>query len=67
MNEFVEQFLLESRDLVAQATDDLMALEETPADHSYQVLVTHPHCQPRLYTVSQATVRASTPFALPPR
>jgi two-component system chemotaxis sensor kinase CheA len=32
MNEFVEQFLLESRDLVAQATDDLLALEETPGD-----------------------------------
>ena len=32
MNEFVEQFLLESRDLVAQATDDLLALEEKPGD-----------------------------------
>ncbi|MEI9922526.1 MAG: Hpt domain-containing protein [Bradyrhizobium sp.] len=32
MNEFVEQFLLESRELVAQATDDLMALEGTPED-----------------------------------
>jgi two-component system, chemotaxis family, sensor kinase CheA len=32
MNEFVEQFLLESRELVAQATDDLMALEDTPGD-----------------------------------
>jgi two-component system, chemotaxis family, sensor kinase CheA len=32
MNEFVEQFLLESRELVAQATDDLMALEEKPSD-----------------------------------
>ncbi|HLG84611.1 MAG TPA: chemotaxis protein CheA [Bradyrhizobium sp.] len=32
MNEFVEQFLLESRELVAQATDDLMALEDRPAD-----------------------------------
>src|SRR3954465_5384110 len=32
MNEFVEQFLLESTDLVAQATDDLLALEETPGD-----------------------------------
>lgn len=32
MNEFVEQFLLESRDLVAQATDDLLALEENPGD-----------------------------------
>jgi two-component system, chemotaxis family, sensor kinase CheA len=32
MNEFVEQFLLESRELVAQATDDLMALEEKPGD-----------------------------------
>jgi two-component system chemotaxis sensor kinase CheA len=32
MNEFVEQFLLESRDLVAQATDDLLALEEKPDD-----------------------------------
>ena len=32
MNEFVEQFLLESRELVAQAIDDLMALEEHPDD-----------------------------------
>ncbi len=32
MNEFLEQFLLESRELVAQATDDLMALEESPGD-----------------------------------
>ena len=32
MNEFVEQFLLKSRELVAQATDDLMALEEKPGD-----------------------------------
>jgi two-component system, chemotaxis family, sensor kinase CheA len=32
MNEFVEQFLLESRDLIAQATDDLLALEEKPGD-----------------------------------
>jgi two-component system, chemotaxis family, sensor kinase CheA len=32
MNEFVEQFLLESRELVAQATDDLMALEDQSRD-----------------------------------
>jgi two-component system, chemotaxis family, sensor kinase CheA len=32
MNEFVEQFLLESRELVAQAVDDLMALEDKPGD-----------------------------------
>ena len=32
MNEFVEQFLLESRELVAQATDDLMALADKPDD-----------------------------------
>jgi two-component system chemotaxis sensor kinase CheA len=32
MNEFVEQFLLECRELVAQATDDLIALEENSAD-----------------------------------
>jgi two-component system, chemotaxis family, sensor kinase CheA len=32
MNEFVEQFLLESRELIAQATDDLLALEESPGD-----------------------------------
>ncbi|MET0969248.1 MAG: chemotaxis protein CheA [Tardiphaga sp.] len=32
MNEFVEQFLLECRELVAQATDDLIALEENPGD-----------------------------------
>ena len=32
MNEFVEQFLLESRELVEQAIDDLLALEEKPGD-----------------------------------
>jgi two-component system, chemotaxis family, sensor kinase CheA len=32
MNEFVDQFLLESRELVAQAIDDLMALEARPGD-----------------------------------
>jgi two-component system chemotaxis sensor kinase CheA len=32
MNEFVEQFLLESKELVAQAIDDLIALEEKPVD-----------------------------------
>ncbi|QIG97352.1 chemotaxis protein CheA [Bradyrhizobium sp. 6(2017)] len=32
MNEFVEQFLLESRELINQAIDDLMALEEKPGD-----------------------------------
>ena len=32
MNEFVEQFLLELRELVAQAIDDLMALEDKPGD-----------------------------------
>ena len=32
MNEFVEQFLIESRELVAQASDDLLALEERPDD-----------------------------------
>jgi two-component system chemotaxis sensor kinase CheA len=30
MNEFVEQFLIESRELVEQATGDLLALEQTP-------------------------------------
>ena len=32
MNEFIEQFLLESRDLVEQASDDLLMLEKAPAD-----------------------------------
>ncbi len=32
MNEFVEQFLIESRELVGQAIDDLLALEENPGD-----------------------------------
>ena len=32
MNEFVEQFLLEARDLVGQATGDLLALEDAPSD-----------------------------------
>lgn len=30
MNEFLDQFLVESRELIAQATDDLLALEEQP-------------------------------------
>ena len=30
MNEFVEQFLIEWRELVAQGNDDLLALEERP-------------------------------------
>jgi two-component system chemotaxis sensor kinase CheA len=30
MNEFIEQFLIEGRELVTQATDDLLALEEDP-------------------------------------
>ena len=32
MNEFVEQFLVESRELVQQASDDLLALEKATAD-----------------------------------
>jgi two-component system chemotaxis sensor kinase CheA len=32
MNEFIEQFLVECRELVEQSTDDLLALEEQPAD-----------------------------------
>jgi two-component system, chemotaxis family, sensor kinase CheA len=32
VNEFVEQFLLESRELVEQAADDLLALEKAPED-----------------------------------
>src|SRR5690242_17804333 len=32
MNEFLEQFLLESRELVEQATADLLAMEKSPAD-----------------------------------
>jgi two-component system chemotaxis sensor kinase CheA len=32
MNEFLEQFLIESRELIAQATDDLLALEHAPQD-----------------------------------
>jgi two-component system, chemotaxis family, sensor kinase CheA len=32
MNEFLEQFLSESRELVEQATEDLLALEESPED-----------------------------------
>lgn len=32
MNEFVEQFLIECRELVDQGTDDLLALEEAPGD-----------------------------------
>ncbi|MFG1465046.1 chemotaxis protein CheA [Xanthobacter sp. DSM 24535] len=32
MNELLQQFLIEARELVAQATDDLLALERTPDD-----------------------------------
>ena len=32
MNEFLEQFLIESRELVEQAADDLLALEQAPDD-----------------------------------
>jgi two-component system chemotaxis sensor kinase CheA len=32
MNEFIEQFLIEARELVEQATGDLLALEEQPSD-----------------------------------
>ena len=32
MNEFLEQFLIESRELVTQGNDDLLALEERPTD-----------------------------------
>lgn len=32
MNEFIEQFLIEGRELVAQGSDDLLALEERPSD-----------------------------------
>jgi len=32
MNDFIEQFLIESREQIEQATAELLALEETPAD-----------------------------------
>jgi two-component system chemotaxis sensor kinase CheA len=32
MNEFIEQFLVECRELIEQATHDLLALEENPGD-----------------------------------
>src|ERR1700733_4979481 len=32
MNEFLEQFLIEARELVEQASDDLLALEQAPDD-----------------------------------
>jgi two-component system chemotaxis sensor kinase CheA len=34
MNEFMEQFLFEARELVQQATDDFLALETAPSDRS---------------------------------
>jgi len=34
MNEFLEQFLIESRELVAQASEDLLALERDPQDRA---------------------------------
>jgi two-component system chemotaxis sensor kinase CheA len=35
MNEFVEQFLVEGRELVAQGNDDLLALEKSPGDNAH--------------------------------
>jgi two-component system, chemotaxis family, sensor kinase CheA len=35
MNEFVEQFLVEGRELVAQGNDDLLALEAQPGDKEH--------------------------------
>jgi two-component system chemotaxis sensor kinase CheA len=35
MNEFLEQFLIESRELVEQGTADLLALEKAPADAAH--------------------------------
>jgi two-component system chemotaxis sensor kinase CheA len=35
MNEFVEQFLVEGRELVTQGNDDLLALEERPGDKEH--------------------------------
>jgi two-component system chemotaxis sensor kinase CheA len=32
VNEFLEQFLIESRELIAQATDDLLVIEHNPED-----------------------------------
>ncbi len=32
MNEFLEQFLIEARELIEQATNDMLALERAPAD-----------------------------------
>ena len=34
VNEFLEQFLIEGRELVEQATEDLLALEEAPEDRA---------------------------------
>jgi two-component system chemotaxis sensor kinase CheA len=34
MNEFIEQFLIECRELVEQAVADLLALEQSPGDHA---------------------------------
>ena len=34
MNEFIEQFLIEGRELVAQGNDDLLGLEENPHDRA---------------------------------
>ncbi|MFX8976586.1 Hpt domain-containing protein, partial [Acinetobacter baumannii] len=32
MNEFLEQFVIEVRDLAEQASEDLLALEQAPGD-----------------------------------
>lgn len=35
MNEFIDQFLVEGRELVAQGNDDLLALEKSPGDRNH--------------------------------
>ena len=43
----------------------VLVLDETPAEKTYQILVTHPGCRPFQYVVARADVVARDPFVLP--
>ena len=43
----------------------VLVLDETPADKTYQILVTHPGYRPFQYVVARADVVARDPFVLP--
>ena len=43
----------------------VLVLDETPAEKTYQILVTHPGCRPFQYVVARADVVARDSFVLP--